>query len=136
MAESAKEARSAVQAYYPNLLKLLPIDKLVERFFSRKLLSFDQKSELDSITSRKEKTGHFLDAILIPGLEIEHTEHFDEMIIMMKESDNVLVKWLVEKLIPDVSAAPVIHDSRATLPTDAGTGRLSIVAVVLVTYCG
>ena len=127
MTKSAEEAISAVQTYYPNLLELLPIGKLVERFYSRKLLSFDQKSELDSRTLRKEKTGYFLDAIPIPGLNIDYTEHFDEMITMMKESDDVLAKRLVEKLIPDASAPSLIDDSRATLPTDAGTGRLSIV---------
>ena len=118
MAKSAEEAKSAVQTCYPNLLELLPINKLVERFFSRKLLPFDRKSELDNVTSLKEKARHFLDAILIPGLNAGYTGHFDEMVVMMKESDDILVKFLVEKLIPSVS--PTTDTSRATLPTDAG----------------
>ena len=120
MAKSAEEAKSAVQTCYPNLLELLPINKLVERFYSRKLLPFDRKSELDNVTSLKEKTRHFLDAILIPGLNAGYTGHFDEMVVMMKESDDILVKFLVEKLIPGVSIAPTTDTSPATIPTDAG----------------
>ena len=115
---SAEDAKRAVKRCYPNLLELLPINKLVERLYSRELLSFDQKSRFDSLTSPEEKIRHFLDAILIPGLNIDYTGHFDEMIIMMRESDEVLIKCLVKKLIPDVADAP------ATL-TDAsrsGTG--------------
>ena len=104
-ARSAKEAKSAVQKCYSCLLKLLPINKLVERFYSRKLLSFDRKSELDSLTSSQEKIKHFLDAILIPGLTVGYTGHFDEMVVMMKESDDVLVEFLIQKLVPDVSVA-------------------------------
>ena len=69
------------------------------------LLSFDRKSELDSLTSPQEKIKHFLDAILIPGLNAGYTGHFDEMVVMMKENDDVLVKFLIEKLVPDVSVA-------------------------------
>ena len=115
MANSAEEAKSAVHEFYSNLLELLPIDKLVDRFISRKLLSFDRKSKLDSSASPEEKTRHFLDSILIPGLNVGFTGHFDEMVAMMKESDDVLVKHLAEKLIPRVSA---------TLTTNAGTKSL------------
>ena len=104
---SAEDAKRAVKRCYPNLLELLPINKLVERLYSRDLLSFDQKSMLDSLTSPKEKIRHFLDAILVPGLNIDYTGHFDEMIIMMRESDEVLIKCLVKKLIPNVADAPV-----------------------------
>ena len=106
MAKSPEEARRTVQKCYLNLLELLPIDRLVERLYSRRLLSFDRKSKLDSLTSLREKIRHFLDTILIPGLNVDYTGHFDEMVGMMKESDDVLVKCLVEKLIPDVSATP------------------------------
>ena len=57
MEMSAEDAvRSAVKKYYHNLLELLPISKLAEHLFSRKLLSFDWKSELDKLSSPKEKT--------------------------------------------------------------------------------
>ena len=56
MEMSAEDVRSAVKKYYHNLLELLPISKLAEHLFSRKLLSFDWKSELDKLSSPKEKT--------------------------------------------------------------------------------
>ena len=118
MANLAEEAKSAVHEFYSNLLELLPIDKLVDRFISRKLLSFDRKSMLDSSATTKEKTRHFLDDILIPGLNIGFTEHFKEMVAMMKKSDDVLIKYLAEKLIPRVSATLTTDTSRVT---NAGT---------------
>ena len=120
MATSAEEAKRAVQKCYPNLLELLPISKLVDRLYSRELLSFDRKSRLDSLTSLEEKIKHFLNVILIPGLNVDYTGHFDEMVDMMKESDDVLFKCLVKKLIPDVSAAP----TRLTDELFTNTGKL------------
>ena len=103
MEKSAEQAKRAVQKCYPNLLQLLPISKLVERFYSLELLSYDRKSMLDSLSTAEEKIKYVLDKILVPGLNIGYTGHFDEMITMMKESDDVLVRLLVEKLMPDVS---------------------------------
>ena len=120
MANSAEEAKKAVLKCYPNLLELLPINKLVECLFSRELLSFDRKSELDSIAPPKEKIKHFLDAILIPGLNAGYTRHFDQMVIMMKESDDDLIRFLVEKLIPDVSAGPSSAGPSSAGPSSAG----------------
>ena len=100
MARSAEEAKRAVKRCYLNLLELLPINRLVERLYSRALLSIDRKSQIDALTSSKEKIRHFLDAILIPGLNVDYTGHFDEMVSMMQESDDVLIKCLVEKLTP------------------------------------
>ena len=105
MAISAEEAKRAVKRCYLNLLELLPINRLVERLYSRALLSTDRMSEVDALRSPKEKIRHFLDAILIPGLNVDYTGHFDEMVSMMKESDDILIKCLVEKLILDVPTA-------------------------------
>ena len=110
--KSAQEAIMAVEKYYALLVKLLPITELLEGFRTRELLSFDQKSELDNLISPKEKTEYFLDFILLPGLSIDFTGHFDEMVIMMKESDDVLVKDLVEKLM--------LHVSNVKTNSDAG----------------
>ena len=95
MARSAEEAKKTIQKLYPTLLKLLPIRKLVEHFYSLQLLSDDRKSEIDSLTSLKEKITYFLDEMLIPGLSINYTRHFDEMVTMMKESDDDLIRFLV-----------------------------------------
>ena len=121
MARSAEEAKRAVKRCYLNLLELLPINRLVERLYSRALLSIDRKSEIDGLPSPKEKTRHFLDAILIPGLNVDYTGHFDEMVSMMKESDDVLVKCLVEKLIPDISTTPSAGILFSALTNDIGS---------------
>ena len=57
---SAEEAKKVIQKYYPNLLELLPISKLVERFYSLQLLSYEHKCNIDGLTSLKEKITYFL----------------------------------------------------------------------------
>ena len=117
MAASAEEAKRAVKKCYPTLLELLPIGGLVNRFISHELLSLDRKSKLDSLTSR-EKIRYFLDEMLIPGLSIGYTGHFDEMVTMMKESDDILVRSLVKKLMPDVSKDVSVITSTADYNED------------------
>ena len=120
MAESAKKS---VLNCYPELLKVLPISELVDRFDSLQLLSSNRKSKLNSLTSPEEKTEYFLDEMLIPGLNIEYTEHFDEMIKMMKESDDVSIKLLVENMTREVSNAPSRDVSSISIASpDACTG--------------
>ena len=128
MAKSAEEAKKTVQKFYPTLLKLLPISELVERFYSLQLLSDHRKSKLDSLTSLKEKIAYFLDDVLIPGLSINYTGHFDEMITVMKESDDVLARFLVEKLAPTTVAlpGPESKTSSVTLITSGDTGIKSV----------
>ena len=132
MEKSAEEANKAIQKYYPNLLKVLPITELVERFYSGHLLSYDQKSKLDGLPSRKEKIAYFLDEMLIPGLSMDYTEHFDEMITMMKESDNTLarhlVKLIVKELMPTTVASPT---SPTTSVTESVTSDTGIVAGIM-----
>ena len=120
MAISAEDALRAIRRCYPSLLKLLPISGLVVRFYSLNLLCDNQKSELDSFTKPKDKIQHFLDEILIPGLDIGYTKHFNEMVIMMRDSRNVLSKRLVEKLMEDVSTGDSTDTSPLTSPTRTG----------------
>ena len=133
----AEEAKRAVQRCYPSLLKLLPISKLVEHFYSQMLLSFDQKSKLDSLPSPVEQIKYFLDEILIPGLSIDYTGHFDEMIIMMKKSDDILTQCMVEKLMPEdalaVASTNFISSPLSTpLINDTGMYQLVIVSFGLI----
>lgn len=117
---SAAEAKRAIQKHYPNLLQLLPIDELVGRLLSRRLLSLDRKNNLNSFGSPRKKISYFLDGILVPGLDIGYTGHFVEMVIMMKESDDVLLKVLADKLMPDVSTSVSTAPSADTSHTNAG----------------
>ena len=128
MAKSAEEAKKTVQKFYPNLLEVLPISELMERFYSLHLLSHHQKSKLDSLHSRKEKVAYFLDEMLMPGLSMNYTVHFDGMITMMKASDDTLarhlVELIVEELMPTTRATTTIVSPTSpttSLTTETGT---------------
>lgn len=70
-----QEAKRAVQKCCPNVFELLAISKLTERLYLFKLLFFDWKSRLNSLTLLEEKIKHLLDVILILGLNIDYAEH-------------------------------------------------------------
>ena len=115
----AEKAKQAVKKCYSDLMKVLPINDLVEHFFSRNLLSFDQKRKIDGLTLRKEKIAYFLDEILISGLSVGSTEHFDNMVTMMKESDDILANRSAERL------TDVLDDSTSTTTASNSTGGSS-----------
>ena len=67
--------------------------------------------------------------MLIPGLSINYTGHFDEMVTMMKESDDILARLLVEKLSPaltvEASASTLRKtSSTTTMTTDTGNEQM------------
>ena len=127
MAKSAEEAKKIVQNFYSDLLKVLPITELVKRFYSRQLLSDDHKSKLDSLTARKEKSKYFLDELLIVGLKINYTGYFDEMIAVMKESDDTLARHLVKELMPTVvSPTLVLSPTSPTTSVTTDTGSKQV----------
>lgn len=117
MEKPSEELQKSVKKCYLNLLKLLPINELAERLYSQELLSYKQKSVLSSFVSLEDKTRYFLDEILIPGLNIGYSGHFDEMLIIMKENDNVLTRLLAEKLMTNITTAAPTDTSFI----DAGT---------------
>ena len=128
MAKSAEEAKKAVQKFYPNLLEVLPITELAERFYSHHLLSYHQKSKLNSLQSRREKISYFLDEMLMPGLSMNYTVHFDGMITMMKESDDTLARHLVELIVKELMPTTVVSSS-PTSPTTSVTNDTGIIMV-------
>ena len=125
MEKSAEEANKAIQKFYPNLLKVLPITELVERFYSVHLLSHHQKSKLDGLPSRKDKVAYFLDEMLMPGLSMNYTKHFDEMITMMKESDDALARHLVELIVKELIPTTVVSPTSPTTSLTTDTGIVS-----------
>ena len=121
MAETMAETRRTVKDWYPDLLKQLPINKLVDRFESLHLIGPDRKSKLDSLTSPEEKVKYFVDDMLSPGLALEFTGHFDEMVKMMEESDDISMKHLVEKMTRELSIAFSKDRSAEKDTSDEGT---------------
>ena len=88
------------KAFYSELTKAVPmiINGLVTELYSSNLLSGDHKEYIDSQTTDKEKTKYFLDKVIKPSLEVKYTGVFDEMLKIMKSSDDPTVNHLVDKI--------------------------------------
>ena len=86
--------------FYPELTKVLPMimDNLVTKLYSYKLLSGDQKDNIGTLTTDKEKITYLLDKVIKPALEIKCTKHFDEILRIMKNSDVYAVKYLFKEI--------------------------------------
>ena len=75
------------------------INNLVTTLYSKELLSGDHKSRIESLLTDKEKTEYFLpDRVIKPGLEIKYTKQFDEMLRVMRTSDDSAVNYLVDEM--------------------------------------
>ena len=73
-------------------------NNLVTKLYSVKLLSGDQKSNIDSQPTNKEKAKYFLDSVIEPSLKVKFTKLFDEMVKVMITSDNPTVNYLVDEV--------------------------------------
>ena len=94
----ATSSKGAFKEFYPKLLEIIPISHLITQFYSRTLLSHDHKGELDAMATDKEKAKYFLDKVIKPGLQIDYTEQFDEMLLIMQNSDDPPVKYLADEV--------------------------------------
>ena len=106
----ATSPKNVFKEFYPKLLEVLPINQLILQFYSRTLLSNDHKTKLDNMTTDKEKAEYFLDKVIRPGLQIDYTKQFDEMLLIMQSSDDPVVKYLadeVTKFMEQPSEVPV-----------------------------
>ena len=103
--------------FYSELNKVLPmiISALVTQLYSSGLLSGDSKGCIDALPTHKEKTEYFLDSVIKPGLEIECTEQFDEMLKVMRTSDEVAVKCLFDKIEEFMSTTSCKGTSKGTV---------------------
>ena len=94
----AKTAKDAFKEYYSSLMEVLPINVLISTFYSKKLLSEDHKRMIDSSSTQREKSQYFLDNVINPGLNVGYTKQFDEMLNIMENSDDPVVKHVAEKI--------------------------------------
>ena len=94
------DALDGFKKFYSELTKVLPmiINDLVTKLYSDKLLSGNHKDCIDSLTTGKEKTEYLLDKVIKPGLEINYTKLFDEMLRVMESSDDPTVNYLVNEI--------------------------------------
>ena len=100
--------------FYSELTKVLPmiINNLVTTSYSKELLSGDHKSRIESLLTDKEKTEYFLDRVIKPGLEIKYTKQFDEMLRVMRTSDDSAVNYLVDEMQKFASATTLSVDQK------------------------
>ena len=88
--------------FYSSLQEILPVDVLTAQFFAKGLLSNAHKDKLDGLSAarviNKEKTKYFLDEIIAPGLKIGYMQQFDEMLVIMTNSDEPPVKFLASEI--------------------------------------
>ena len=100
MANPILDPIDVFKKFYSELTKVLPmiINNLVTTLYSNELLSGDHKGCIDSLPTTKEKTEYFLDKVIKPGLEIKYTKQFDEMLRVMRTSDDSAVNYLVDEM--------------------------------------
>ena len=95
----ATNRKDVFKEFYPKLLEIIPISHLITQFYSRTLLSHDHKGKLDAMGTDKEKADYFLDKVIKPGLQIDYTKQFDEMLLIMQNSDDPPVKYLADEIM-------------------------------------
>ena len=120
---SVEVANNALKTFYPDLLEVLPITDLVSHFYSHHLLSARHKANLDALANVEDKSKYFLDKVLTPGVRIGYTEQFDEMLRVMKRSDDGAVKFLavkIEKVLLPPETSPVTTSPVITPTVDPG----------------
>ena len=85
--------------FYPSLQEILPVDVLSTQFFAKGLLSNTRKEKLDGLATDKEKAKFFLNEVIAPGLKIGYMQQFDEMLVIMTNSDEPPVKFLASEIM-------------------------------------
>ena len=91
------DAVEVFKKFYSKLIKVVPmiINDVVTKLYSDQLLSGNHKDCIDSLATGKEKTEYLLDKVIKPGIEIDYTKLFDEMLRVMESSDDPTVNYLV-----------------------------------------
>ena len=107
-ADTMANAMDVFERFYLELTEVLPmiINKLTVIFYSGNLLSGDHKHRIDCLPTNKEKAEYFLDKVIKPGLEINYTEQFDKMLMVMMNSPDAAVKYLVDEMQKFISSSP------------------------------
>ena len=98
--DAMADSMEVFKKFYSELTKVLPmiINNLVTKLYSDKLLSGDHKRRIDSLPTDEDKTEYFLNKVIKPGLEIKYTKQFDEMLRVMKTSDDCAISYLVDEI--------------------------------------
>ena len=102
----AKTTKDIFKEFYPKLLKILPVDSVINQLYSKKLLSSDHKCKLQDMPTTGERAKYFLDKVIERGLEVDYKSQFDEMLAVMANSDDPPVKFMANKMMKSRGVAP------------------------------
>ena len=81
--------------------------------YSKKLLSSAHKCKLQDMPTTRERAKYFLDEVIERGLEVDYKSQFDEMLAVMANSDDPLVKFMANEMMKSRGVAPpspILHD--------------------------
>ena len=103
------------------------INDVVTRLYSDKLLSGNHKDCIDSLATSKEKTEYLLDKVIKPGIEINYTKLFDEMLRVMESSDDPTANYLVDEVYKFSTSSSMSSISDQTQATQSKGNYCGIV---------
>ena len=89
-------ACATIQEQYDKLIGL-PVDNLLPSLFANKVVTFDQKVDIEKLPQEKEKMKFILD-LIISSLEKKIPVLYNGFFNVMKESDDPVVRELTKKL--------------------------------------
>ena len=86
------------QQFYPELVITLPMDDAIfmAKLYSHSLLPDDLKDYIESLATSAKKASSFLDRVIRPSVTSGVGRNFDELLDVMKDSENQNVNELAK----------------------------------------
>ena len=84
-------------------------------------LAVTRSAGIDSLSTNKEKIEYLLDKVIKPGLEIDYTKQFDEILRTMRTSDDPAVNYLIDKIEQSTSTTLLSADQKPEQATSKGS---------------
>ena len=90
----------AFKVYYPNLVKLLPMNDecFMSDLYGKSLLPGDLKADVESLSTSTKRASKFLDNVIIPSVKNNDSRNLHILLKLMKENDNNSIKVLADKI--------------------------------------
>ena len=82
---------------YVELLNL-PISSILNHLFAGDIITAKEKKEIKAIPLEEDRMEYFLDDIIIPSLEINHTFKFKGFLKVLEDSDNPVLTTAAKNL--------------------------------------
>ena len=92
------EAIENITKHYPKLTVGFPTDCLVPQLYAKKVINDEQKEEIQKKTMKKDKVSILFDDVIKPELVVGVSTKYDNLIEVMKSSDDSTAKHLANLL--------------------------------------